>query len=496
LKNIVLVILTLWALETSAQRTITKETAKEFSELAIEYQGRIASIGTYARDFTTKITGKTTYKDFNAVQVLAGWLFFAQDWENEPIIRLKHKAIRNNMIRQGIINDTIPNIRLTDFFYPEGTYRLPYLNVELNDVSAREADEKVNLILTIQRGESLKVFPNSNKWYSMTDDLSSCHSKDTLFIVNIMPLLLEKIYTGDEAQIQEIITKIRKFQISRTDGEVSEWKIKLETVYNKLSVESVAFKINLAVALLGFIGLLIAQVRGREQSRILRVGLIVTAILSFVWLSCILGLRIYLSGHLPLSNGYETMMLVAWISLLLTLLLKKRDIILVGGLFICGIALLVCYLSGLNPVMTNLVPVLQSPLLTLHVSQIMIAYSLLAFLAFNSLIFIVLKLVTGKVIDIDRVSYTMLLVAVLLMGSGIFTGAIWANNSWGRYWGWDPKEVWALITFMVYGFALYRDRLPLLKSATAYHIYLLAAFCCVLMTYFGVNLFLGGIHSY
>ncbi|MDR1726200.1 MAG: cytochrome c biogenesis protein CcsA [Bacteroidales bacterium] len=210
-----------------------------------------------------------------------------------------------------------------------------------------------------------------------------------------------------------------------------------------------------------------------------------------------LAARVYLTGHLPLSNGYETMIFAAWLSVLITLVLRAKEFLFVGGLLISGIAMLVSYISGLNPMMTSLVPVLQSPLLTIHVSLIMLAYCLLAFIALNSMIALILKFVTGNFnTQFEILSCKMLLIAVLLMGCGIFVGAIWANNSWGRYWGWDPKEVWALITFIIYGLALYGNNIQFFKRPAVFHTYLLLAFGSVLMTYLGVNIFLGGIHSY
>jgi ABC-type transport system involved in cytochrome c biogenesis permease subunit len=477
------------SINTLGQKTVSKQTADAFSRLAVEYNGRISTIGTLARDFTQKITGKTEYNNYNAVQVFCGWLFFPQDWENEPMIHLKNKAIQKKL---GVKN----RLALTDFFYPEGAYRLPYLGLEMTDKSVVEADEKVNIILDVQRGRCLKIFPYNNKWLSLDDRLEDVQSEDTIFIANIIPLLAEQIYEGNEIEIQQIITKIAKFQTQRVNSKISVAKIKMETAYNKLNIVDIIFKINIIIALIAFIDLMFARIKSRKHNRIIKFLVALTVIVSFLWLTVMLVFRGWISGHLPMSNGYETMMFSSWIILLLSLILHKQEVFFTGGLFISGIALLVCYLSGLNPQMTNLVPVLQSPLLSIHVSLIIISYSLLAFLTFNSIISLLLKVITKEYIHDLKLTKTILLIAVLLLGCGIFVGAIWANNAWGRYWGWDPKEVWALITFLVYGIALYDKRLPFFREPFIFHIYMLLAFLTVLMTYFGVSIFLGGIHSY
>jgi ABC-type transport system involved in cytochrome c biogenesis permease subunit len=168
------------------------------------------------------------------------------------------------------------------------------------------------------------------------------------------------------------------------------------------------------------------------------------------------------------------------------------------GLLLAGFTLLVSHLSMMNPQITNLMPVLSSPLLTSHVSIIMTAYALLAFMMLNG-IYALILLARGKRREADTLtllSRLMLYPAVFFLAAGIFLGALWANVSWGRYWSWDPKEVWALITLLIYAVAFHQQSIPALRRPAVFHAYLVAAFLAVLMTYFGVNYFLGGMHSY
>lgn len=219
------------------------------------------------------------------------------------------------------------------------------------------------------------------------------------------------------------------------------------------------------------------------------------AVLSY--LLFFISLRWYIGGYIPLSNGYETMLFMACSSLVITLFFHRRFLFMLPfGLLLCGLALMVTTMGGSNPRITNLIPVLRSPLLSLHVTVIMVAYSLFAFMMFNGLAALFLHKNRRVVEYLAIVSRLMLYPAVFLLITGVFIGAVWANISWGRYWGWDPKEVWALITMFVYSVPFHSVSFPVLRSSMAFHVYAVVAFLTVLMTYFGVNYILGGIHSY
>lgn len=176
---------------------------------------------------------------------------------------------------------------------------------------------------------------------------------------------------------------------------------------------------------------------------------------------------------------------------------RKNRMLLPLGLLVGGFSMLVAMIGQGNPAITNLMPVLNSPLLSVHVMVIMISYALLAFMAFNSLaaIYFHRKGLHGEVASLHRISLLMLYPAVFLLTTGIFIGAVWANVSWGRYWGWDSKEVWALITMLLYAAPLHSS-LYWMQRPMHFHAYVLTAFLSVLMTYFGVNFFLPGMHSY
>lgn len=222
---------------------------------------------------------------------------------------------------------------------------------------------------------------------------------------------------------------------------------------------------------------------------------------AFVSLTYCEYLRWTISGTIPMANGYETMLFVAWTVMLLSLLLSFRfPIMLTCGFLMSGFFLLVSHISQMDPQITHVMPVLNSPLLSIHVSIIMMGFALLSLTFINAITALTVKLInrdaTRQMAALQSLSLLFLYPAATTLGIGIFVGAIWANVSWGEYWGWDPKEVWALITFMVYAAALHLKTLPALRRPVAFHVFMLLAFLTILMTYFGVNYILGGMHSY
>ena len=226
-----------------------------------------------------------------------------------------------------------------------------------------------------------------------------------------------------------------------------------------------------------------------------------------------LGLRWWLSGHIQLSNGYETMLFMAWVLLVLTVVLfRKFRIILVLGPLAALCCLLVAMITGSGSDITPLMPVLQSPLLSLHVMTVMCAYALFALQTLIGIYAVArsssagllpkgrknstLSTLHSKLEKATALSQLLLYPAVFLLAIGIFLGAVWANVSWGNYWSWDPKESWALITLMIYAVPFHTSSIPAFRNPRTYHIYMVVAFLAVLITYFGVNYLLGGMHSY
>lgn len=276
-----------------------------------------------------------------------------------------------------------------------------------------------------------------------------------------------------------------------------------EALYNSMSDNRPLAITCLATGTILFVLFCINRKENRTR-QILASWIKVIAWVTAAYLSLQIALRWHIGGHIPLSNGYETMVFMAWLSILMTPIAGNRvKEVLPFGYIVCGLALLVSTFGDSTEQIAPLAPVLRSPLLSIHVVVIMISYTLLAFTMLNGVAALIINtthknspLANREIAELQRISTLMLYPAVFLLTAGIFIGAVWANISWGRYWGWDPKEVWALITMLLYSTTLHSGSIKAMRHPLFFHIYCIVAFLAVLMTYFGVNFILGGMHSY
>lgn len=438
---------------------IRVEEAETYKTKQIIYNDRVAPLNTLASDFVRKITGKRSFGGLTAEQVMISWMLAPEQWQHVEMIKVKSKELRRTL---GI---TTEYARFEDFFDAQGRYRLDSLYRREQGTRSKmekaigEADEKVGIILMLTQGELIKPVP--------------------------------------------------------ADGSVprlSNAKVRAELLYNAVPFSQILFMANLTVGLLLF-GLMMGRmlrppsnadqaprgVAARLSSWAFKAAPPLLFASTLVQLAAFL-LRWYVSGTFPLTNGYETMQFVSLATLLIACALHRRlPFLMPFGFLLSGFTLLVSHLGEMNPQITPLMPVLQSQWLSSHVSLIMMSYSLYAFMAMNGLVSLFLlsrKGHSGQAQAFTLVSRIMLYPATFFLAVGIFLGAVWANVSWGSYWSWDPKEVWALVTMMVYSLAFHTRALPFLRSDKGFSLFAVLAFLTVLMTYFGVNYVLGGMHSY
>jgi len=496
-------------LSAAQPKTIPQKVAKTFGDLYILYNNRVCPIQTFAIEFTEKLYGHNSYHRYSAEQVLAGWLFYYDDWVDEPMIRIKDPRVRETLqCSDG------QRACFRQFFDTQGNYRLaPLLDTYIKhpNLPGRkglfEAHEKFQIIQGLVSSEVLKIYPVRDgkgvSWFNpvSADILPIDMPLDQwTFVRKSFNYLNELIIMQRWDEVQDFLLKLRKYQIKEGwESCPSQIRSRSERWYNQLSPY-----IGLLAKILATIGVLLfiwtaytLAVDLQYRSLVLRRFIRGVTYGSLLYLSIMVVLRWVVSGYVPLSNGFETMQALAWILLFLTILAGERyNILYPFGLLMSGLTLLVAFLGGRNPQITPLMPVLHSPLLSIHVLVIMIAYSLLAFMMLNSCMALILSKHVTVGIRLGALSRALLYPAVSLLAIGIFIGAVWANISWGRYWSWDPKEVWALITLNLYAFPLHSESLQLFRSQRFLHVYLLIAFLSVLVTYFGVNLVLGGMHSY
>ncbi len=499
----------------ASPHALPKAVAEGFGRLLILHNNRICPFNTFATDFTKKIYGKASYKGLTPEQVVTGWIFWGTEWSDEPFINIKGGPLKDALVLPG-------HMSLNRFFnrdmggYIIGPYVQEYYRGQ-NDKFHRQAtdiDEKLQLIMDLRRGTLLKIFPlrdgKSVVWHSPVSYLpeTTPHNQQ-LYIQNVFSLLYTHALASEHTQMNEIITKMARFQQKNGGASLpSPVRIKAEKIYNRVPFATILFIFNLSVGFTTMVLAIRRLCRGNtthaglsHKDNILNKLTIIAMILSFLALSTCLTLRWIISGTAPMSDGYETMLLAAWLVMLLSLMFCRRvHFLMPCGLLTSGFFLLVSHINSMDPQITHIMPVLNSPLLCIHVSVIMTGFAMLALTFVCGVTAIIMHMTRRHAQRQTRMlqllSQLLLYPALAALAIGIFTGAVWAGISWGRYWSWDPKEVWALITFMVYAIAVHSDSLPWLRKPMHYHKFMTAAFLCIIMTYFGVNYILGGMHSY
>lgn len=493
---------------------LPKETAEKFGELHILYNDRICPVQTFALDFCKKIYGARSYQGLTAEQVLSGWVFYGNTWANEPFIKIKSGEMKTAM--------NLPDYAsLNTFFnremggYTIGQYVQEYYNGQQDKFhqQAADIDGKIQIIMELREGFSLKVLPytftknvkatkdhsfikaGTTTWFSPVDKLpQAVEHQHALYIRNVFSLLNGDVKAGNTSRVNEFFVKMKKYQeVSSGNSLPTATQYKAERINNAFPFATILFMANLT---LGFIALFytIYRITKKREIKVLNIALPILLGVSFLALTFGLALRWIISGNIPMSNGYESMLTVAWFVMLISILMQLRiRIVMVFGFLISGFFLLVSHINQMDPAIGQMMPVLNSPLLSIHVSIIMMSYALLSLTFICGIMGICLRS-HGE--ELQALSRIFLYPALTTMGFGIFIGAIWANVSWGNYWSWDSKETWALITFMIYAVVVHTQSLPIFRKPLVYHIYITLAFLSIAMTYFGVNYFLTGMHSY
>lgn len=493
---------------------LPKETAEKFGELHILYNDRICPVQTFALDFCKKIYGARSYQGLTAEQVLSGWVFYGNTWANEPFIKIKSGEMKTAM--------NLPDYAsLNTFFnremggYTIGQYVQEYYNGQQDKFhqQAADIDSKIQIIMELREGISLKVLPytftknvkatkdhpfikaGTTTWFAPVDKLPlAVEHQHALYIKNVFSLLYGDVQKGNMDRVNIFFDKMLKYQeVSSGSSLPSKIQYQAERINNDFPFATILFMVNLT---LGFIALFytIYRMTKNRQLKALDITLPILLCISFLALTFGLALRWIISGNVPLSNGYESMLSVAWLVLLISIFMQFRiRIVMVFGFMLSGFFLLVSHINQMDPAIGQMMPVLNSPLLSIHVSIIMMSYALLSLTFICGIMGICLRS-HGE--ELQALSRIFLYPALTTMGFGIFIGAIWANVSWGNYWSWDSKETWALITFMIYAVVVHTQSLPIFRKPLTYHIYISLAFLSIAMTYFGVNYFLTGMHSY
>jgi cytochrome c-type biogenesis protein CcsB len=493
-----------------------KNVAGELGKLWVQDKGgRIKPLNSLHQEIMVKLVKHNSFNGFNPDQMLLGMFTHPAEWQRVPLITVKHPKLKE------ILGVSGKKAAFGDFFRADRRYKIKEMvdaayrknpaNLDKLEQELIKVDEQVNVFYMAQAGKLHRMFPVNNNqeepWLIPSRAPEGLSAKDSLFVASAMPAFIVAVRENNTDKALNVLGDIADFQQAH-GGELlpSDAIRDAEILYNRLNIfmwlATFFFVLGIVLVLYNILGLVYPPVfrKGISTAALWVIGA------AFLYHSFGMGLRWYVSGHAPWSNGYESMIFIAWALLLAGLLFIRRSplVLSVTALF-AGVVLMVSHLSWMNPEITNLVPVLKSYWLTLHVAVIIGGYGFMtlgALLGFMNLLLTSLQTRGNKtrisltIDELTAINEMALIVGLYLMTIGSFLGGVWANESWGRYWGWDPKETWSLITILIYAFVVHMRMIPGLRGRMAFNTASILAFGSVIMTYLGVNYYLTGMHSY
>lgn len=505
--------------------TVSPDHAEKFGELILQDNGRMKPISTFSSELLRKISKKDTYKNMSANQVLLSMMLSPITWYHVPFFYIKREndSLRHilNMQKGQKYASAILFFTLQMQYKLSSQLQNAYLSANPNQFEKefKEADQKLGLLNQTLSGGNINIFPlindPNNRWVSpMEYRQDPSVIQDTLYgnfvnkaFVLYLESLREAINTGDYHNADQILDALKKNQYLNGEKVMpTPSKIKAEILYQKYDVFRTLFSWYLFVSLFLFIAIVLSIFYQNKITRICIQILSVFLLLLYLVHSIGLGLRWYISGHAPWSNAYESMIYVAWATMGAGFLFYKRSKLTIAATaFVTSMILMIAHWNWMDPSIGTLQPVLNSYWLMIHVAVIVGSYGPFSIGAILGILSMLLMIFTTKR-NVKKMSITLqeltivnelsLTLGLVMLTIGNFLGGQWANESWGRYWGWDPKETWALISIMIYAFVIHMRIVPKLKGMWLFNFMSVVAFASILMTYFGVNFYLSGLHSY
>jgi cytochrome c-type biogenesis protein CcsB len=489
----------------------------EFEELLLQsHKGRTEPAATMASEILRKVVRKNNWKGMPATEVFLHMQANPEIWKNEPIIKIANPDLQKMLGVSG----GFASFNQIVLPRESGGYRLGQMvsaafekkSSERNklDKEVINVDERVNIMMSVFTGRFFTVFPvpghSNDKWVSVADAHQLAESGEN-FARQVTGNYLQAVARQDWGTASQLLNSIKGYQQKEGAAIIpSGTKIKLEILYHKWDIFGKLSKVLLTVGLI----LLILQIYTifnpkKKLGGLRKAGFYIILFFFLIQTSGLI-IRWYISGHAPWANGYESMIFLSWATLLAGILFVGRsEITLSLTTMLAGLTLLVAGFSWMSPEITNLVPVLQSYWLIVHVAIIMASYGFLGISAMLGLLNLILMIfrnpenerrINHTIKELVVIIHISLIIGLFMLAAGSFIGGVWANESWGRYWGWDPKETWAMVTILVYSFIVHMHKIPGFKGNFAVSAASLVGFGSVLMTYFGVNYYLSGMHSY
>lgn len=495
----------------TAEAQVTKQNIKEISLIPVQAtSGRIEPFSTFANNILQKLHKNKSYKGIKSEIIVMEMLSGNPKWQIEPLIELESKNLQKHLGKESLY------VAYNEFFSAEGQFLLADM---MNDIYEKnqdrlsridkellKLDERINIIYQLYAKTLPAIIPiadSNQKWMSLAQAKSHGVNKLVTYFDNIIQSFNNGLKTE---KLESDIKKFRQQQEEDTiiENRVSHSRLVCEVWNNNLNLVFISAILVIIMGIMGIVTFFMGTIKRKPIviafEKVVKMGVL----LGILALTFNVAIRWYVAGRAPMSNSYETVLCVALTLLFCGWLFRRTSILIVSTIsFVAGCLLMISYVGGLDPQITPLVPILNSHWLLFHVATIAVSYGLFALSTVMGIVYMILKAGAPHNKDIDIISDKMSAVnelsqitGVVFLTIGIFLGAIWANVSWGRYWGWDPKETWALITLFVYviNIHLYLSK----RFYSKFLINLLSIFSIglVLMTFFGVNFFFGGMHSY
>ncbi len=530
LTSTILFVLSLLPLGTYAQghsheekpvyRVISDEHSDQLSSLLVQdFQGRIIPVHTLCDQLLRKIHRSNTYDSRNAVQTIMSMHMYPQHWMTEKVIQ-----VPSNLREPLKLKEFVSYTDLVDKsgqFKWISDYNKAHRKLESKrdeyDKKLIKLVEKFEVVQAIFNWQYMKIIPvkgePNNTWFvPLSMELRQLDTTSSIIALKYITALDDAAKTSKYGQAEDLLNDLKRFQ--RIAGEKvvpSETKVNLEVSYNKMGIFKNTYRSYLS---LGLILLIIFFVRvfkkptenANKIFKWLALSVSFLIVFIFVYHGIGLGFRWYISGHEPWSNGYEAVIFISWITTLAGIIFsRKNPVVLAGTAILASMMIFVTEMNLLDPEITPLQPVLKSYWLMIHVAVITSSYGFLGLAAILGLINLNLyifknqknsQLVQLNINELTYVSEMTMTIGLFMLTIGTFLGGIWANESWGRYWGWDPKETWALVSVLVYAVILHLRFIPALSGKFVFNLVSLWGYSAILFTFFGVNFYLVGLHSY
>ncbi|QGK73933.1 cytochrome c biogenesis protein CcsA [Flavobacterium sp. SLB02] len=497
--------------------------AAKFGRLIIQDAGgRMKPINTFSSELLRKVSHKDTYNGMNSDQVFLSMTQYAQVWIQVPLIYLNTK---DDSIRKIIGVDRKAKLApFVKFFDENGNYKLsPYLDAAYKAANPNsfetdfiETDKKVNLMESALSGSILRIFPipndPNNKWISYLEiQNAGLKGMDSTYVKQILPLYFSALNNGSISKnfdtADHLVESIDGFQ-KKFGSKVrpSDKKIDLEIAYNTYNILPKMFYWYSLAGIFMLIFTLFSTFFDKKWLRITVNGFHILIGVIFAFHTVALIARWYISGHAPWSNAYEAIVYVAWATMFFGLAFdRKSKLTVASAAFVTAMIFFAADANWIDPEIANLQPVLNSYWLMIHVAVIVGSYGPFALGMILGLVGLILIFFTNEknkakmdlnIKEITYINEMSLTIGLIMLTIGNFLGGQWANESWGRYWGWDPKETWALISIMIYAFVIHARFVPSLRGQWFFNLMSMFAFVSILFTYYGVNFHLVGLHSY